>query len=189
MAIDWNAIRRRFDPLEPPQPQEVARTYVPRPEGLTSNLMEYLAPSVPTRICLLLGQRSSGKTTELLRAMIELQRHYPVVAVDLGAVLPGEFRILDVLFAMGGALSYLTAEEIAPGTLHRRLYTDLLAGMGDSVQKWVEKRESGLSVPALAKSLAVLAVGFVAGPEVADTVGKAADKVSASIVGSPLWPN
>jgi hypothetical protein len=98
-----------------------------------------------------------------------------VVVVNLGEILPGDFEILDVLFALGGAL-YRTAEAIAPGTLARRLYTDLLVSMGEAAQRWVEKEEAGLSVPALAKSLAVLAIGFVAGPGAAETLGKAADR-------------
>jgi hypothetical protein len=175
MAVDWHEIRRRFDPLEPPNLGDIDRIYVRRPEGLTSNLSEYLTPKLAPRICLLLGQRSSGKTTELLRTTLDLQAYYLVVVVNLSEILPGEFGILDVLFALGGAL-YRTAEEVAPGTVERRLYTDLLAGMGESVKKWVEKNETGLSVPALAKSLAVLVTGFFAGSKAAETLGKAADK-------------
>lgn len=56
-----------------------------------------------------------------------------MVVVNLGEILPGDFEILDVLFALGGAL-YRTAEAIAPGTLARRLYTDLLVSMTAEAQ-------------------------------------------------------
>jgi hypothetical protein len=175
MTINWNEIRRRFDPLAPATPEDVARIYAERPAGLTSDLIDCLRPETSRRTCLLTGQRSSGKTTELLRVMNELRTEYVIVAVDLAAVLPERFGILDVLFALGASL-YRTAEEIEPGQLDRHLYTDLIAGMGESVRAWVEKREAGFAVPALAKSLAVLAVGFVAGPGVAASFGNAADK-------------
>jgi hypothetical protein len=172
---DWNEIRRRFEFLEAPTSEEVLRIYVSRPPELMADLDRYLDPESPRKVCLLWGQRSSGKTTELLRLMMQKRQHYLIVFVDLGLILPPEFGILDVLFALGAAL-YRAAEEQAPGQLDRRLYTDLLASMGNSVQKWIEKRDAGIAVPALAKTLAVLAVGFIGGPGVATTVEKAADK-------------
>jgi len=95
--------------------------------------------------------------------------------VNLAAVLPEQFGMLDVLFALGAAL-YRTAEEMGPGRLERRLYTDLLAGMGESVQQWVEKREAGLALPALAKTLVVLTAGIAGGPGVATAFATIADK-------------
>ncbi len=176
MAIDWPDVRRRFDPWIPPSVQEVPRLYVPRPEGLASDLAEHLGPETQRRICLLVGQRSSGKTTELLRVMGDLQTHYLVVAVDLGSLLPfDDFGIPDVLFALGAAL-YRTAESLVPGSVNRGLYTDLVGGMGKSVHKWVEKHEAGISVPKLAKAAVVLTAGFIAGRQVAEIVEGAADK-------------
>lgn len=176
MAIDWNDIKRRFDPWIPPSVHEVPRLYAPRPEGLASDLVDYLGLEASRKICLLVGQRSSGKTTELLRVMDDLQKHYLVVFLDLGSLLPfDEFGIPDVLFALGAGL-YRTAESIAPGSVNRGLYTDLVGGLGKSVQKWVEKQEAGLSVPKLAKAAVVLTAGFIAGQQVAEIVERAADK-------------
>lgn len=176
MPIDWNDIRRRFDPWIPPSVHEVHRLYVPRPEGLASDLLDYLNPESARKTCLLVGQRSSGKTTELLRVMENLQEHYLVVAVDLGSLLPfDDFGIPDVLFALGAGL-YRTAESLVPGSANRSLYTDLVAGMGKSIHKWVEKHEAGISVPKLAKAAVVLTAGFIAGQQVADLVERLADK-------------
>ncbi|MBI2370673.1 MAG: hypothetical protein HYV08_10655 [Deltaproteobacteria bacterium] len=175
MAIDWHEIRHRFDPLARPTPHEVPHIYVRRPAGLTADLIVHLRPEVPERICLLLGQRSSGKTTELLQVMADLQVHYLVVVVDLGDVLPETFGILDVLFALGVAL-YRVGEEVASGQLDRRLYTDLLAGMGNSAQKWVERRQDGLVIPALAKALVLAARSIAPGP-VVDITEKIAERV------------
>lgn len=172
---DWNDVRRRFDFLESPTPEEVLRIYASRPPELMSDLDRYINPEGPRKVCLLWGQRRSGKSTELLRLMMQQRQHSLIVFVDLGRILPHDFGILDVLFALGAAL-YRAAEEQAPGQLDRRLYTDLVTCMGDSVQKWIEKRDAGIAVPAPAKTLAVLAVGFIGGPGVAATVGKAADK-------------
>jgi hypothetical protein len=63
MPVDWHEIRRQFDPLRTTQLADIDRIYVPRPAGLTSNLTQYLSAEDAPRTCLLLGQRSSGKTT------------------------------------------------------------------------------------------------------------------------------
>ena len=70
MAIDWDEIGRRFDPIVALRPDEIPRIYVRRPDPVSAALIEELRPALPPRLCFLVGQRSSGKTAELLRAMM-----------------------------------------------------------------------------------------------------------------------
>jgi hypothetical protein len=81
----WTPIYNAFNPWEPLRPEQMANWYVSRPQSPLQALVAELSPDRGTQRVLLLGHRSSGKSTEMVKLSTELAQRfsYLVVRIDL----------------------------------------------------------------------------------------------------------
>ncbi len=182
----WAPIWNAFDPFKPLQVEEqMDRWYVERPHSPLRRLRADLSPDHTPQHALILGHRSSGKTTELIRLAADLAAdfaQYFVVWVDVSESIPNIDRVTqaDVVFLMGAAL-YKLAAEVLPHPPDLKSYQALTESLESLVRETTASKTYRVpkdTVDKLVCFAATLAGGVAAGPLGAFFAGQSVKTVS-----------
>jgi hypothetical protein len=82
-SADWNAVYNAFNPFASIPIDRLDAWYVERPHAPRAALITRLNPQKGPQRILLVGDPSSGKTTELTKLATELQLHYDALVIRL----------------------------------------------------------------------------------------------------------
>jgi hypothetical protein len=105
-TLPWARIYNIFDPFSPLVPGQIDKLFVERPHSPLARLRYELGPDHLPQRMLLVGQPSSGKSTELARLATDLGRQeIMVVRIDLDQNLDASrVNPVETLFLMGLAI-------------------------------------------------------------------------------------
>ena len=168
----WTPIYNAFNPWEALHPGQMAAWYVPRPHSPLEALAAELSPDRGTQRVLLLGHRSSGKSTEMVRLATELAQrfNYLVVRIDLDQNLdPGKVNPIEVLFLLGAAVYKVALQELERKP-RRELFDRLIRDLETLVREHTESRTFEVDKKSLLDNLVCFGTGLVAGPVAAGVV-------------------
>lgn len=162
----WTPIYNFFNPFEPLRPDQMDDWYVARPDSPLQSLAVELSPDRGPQRVLLLGNRSSGKSTEMVRLATELAQRfdYLVVRIDLTQNLdPSKVNPIEILFLLGAAVY-----KVALGELERKpdaaLFDRLVSNLETLVREYTANDAFELDKKGLLDSLVCFGAGLVAGP-------------------------
>lgn len=112
-TLPWAHIYNTFDPFSPLVPGQIETLFVERPHSPLARLRYELGPDHLPQRMLLVGQPSSGKSTELARLAADLGREEMVVVrIDLDQNLDASrVNPVETLFLMGLAI-YKVAQAL-----------------------------------------------------------------------------
>lgn len=162
----WTQVYNAFDPFRPIPPERMADWYVERPQTPRSALMARLDPAkVPQRI-LLVGERSSGKSTELTKLAAELAERYDALIVRLDLAHNTDIdkaTPVDIIYLMGAAV-YRVAQEELSRKPDRKRFDALTESLYTLVREHTENKSFALDVEDVLKNLVVAGATAVLGP-------------------------
>jgi hypothetical protein len=162
----WTPVYNAFNPWEPLHPGQMADWYVARPHSPLQALVAELSPDRGTQRVLLLGHRSSGKSTEMVKLGTELARrfNYLVVRIDLDQNLdPGKINPIEVLFLLGAAVYKVARQELEQGP-DEALLDRLVGNLETLVREHTESKTFEVDKKGLLDNLVCFGAGLVAGP-------------------------
>jgi hypothetical protein len=162
----WTPVYNAFNPWEPLHPGQMADWYVARPHSPLQALVAELSPDRGTQRVLLLGHRSSGKSTEMVKLGTELARrfNYLVVRIDLDQNLdPGKINPIEVLFLLGTAVYKVARQELEQGP-DEALLDRLVGNLETLVREHTESKTFEVDKKGLLDNLVCFGSGLVAGP-------------------------
>ena len=165
----WTPIYNAFNPWEALHPEQMAAWYVARPHSPLEALAAELSPDRGTQRVLLLGHRSSGKSTEMVKLATELARRfdYLVVRIDLEQNLdPGKVNPIEVLFLLGAAVYKIALQELERKPA-KALFDRLVENLETLVREHTESRTFAVDKKSLLDNLICFGAGLVAGPAAA----------------------
>lgn len=135
--MNWIEIQNAFYPYEPiPIPlDKLDKWYVERPRSPYRQFLIRLHPARLPERYILVGHRSSGKTTELIKLASELRKTYFVVYLPLESNLDiSKVNPVEVLFLMGSAVYKVAQDE-----LEKKPREDLFKKLADSLTTLVRE--------------------------------------------------
>jgi len=175
----WTEVYNAFNPFEPVPLDKMDAWFVERPQSpLPALLVRFDPRKVPQRT-LLVGDASSGKTTELTKLAAELGTRYEyfVVRINLEQNLDIEkANPVEVIFLMGAAIYKVAQAELDRGP-DEALFHALVDGLNTLVQTHTENEEFRLDVGDLLANLICFGATMIAGP-----VGGAAAQVATQVI-------
>jgi len=162
----WTPIYNAFNPFESLHPEQMAAWYVPRPHSPLQALVAELSPDRGIQRVLLLGHRSSGKSTEMVRLATELAQrfNYLVVRLDLTQNLEiGKVNPIEVLFLLGAAVYKLALQELERKP-EAALFDRLVGNLETLVREHTESKTFEVDKKGLLNNLVCFGAGLLAGP-------------------------
>jgi hypothetical protein len=171
----WTPIYNAFHPFGVLDSRKLHAWYVPRPDNVRRELRQRFNPERPPSRIVFGGHPSSGKTTELLHFLPELeQTGYNAIFLNLEQNLSrfDEANSVEVLFLIGAAI-YRAAEEAQLKPDRSRL-DDLAEGLETIVQTHTGNKQFKLNLDELLKGMVMLAT-FALPSGVAQLATKAID--------------
>jgi len=177
----WTPVYNAFNPWEPLYPEQMADWYVARPHSPLQALVAELSPDRGTQRVLLLGHRSSGKSTEMVKLATELAQrfNYLVVRLDLTQNLEiGKVNPIEMLFLLGSAVYKVALQELERKP-KKELFDRLVGNLETLVQEHTESKTFEVDKKALLDNLVCFGAGLLAGP-VAAGMTKAIVELAAS---------
>ncbi|MBK8257819.1 MAG: hypothetical protein IPK82_34770 [Polyangiaceae bacterium] len=164
----WQKVHARFDPLEP---ASVRALRMDRDESPAAPIMKLLELPFGTPRLLLTGTVGTGKTTELFRVaeereqkelvvFLRLDKHFETTVGDRAALL--SISAWEVCFLAG--LAVLRAAENIGYKAPKSIETDLAAAYVAAARAAGAEDDPQVDIARLAKQMAVLVSGAVAGP-------------------------
>jgi hypothetical protein len=162
----WTPIYNAFNPWEPLRPDQMINWYVPRPHSPLQTLVAKLSPDRGTQPALLLGHRSSGKSTEMVKLATELAQrfNYLVVRIDLTQNLdPGKVNPIEILFLLGAAV-YKVAQQEVEQKPDAKLFDRLVGNLETLVREHTENKSFEVDKKGLLDNLVCFGAGLVGGP-------------------------
>ena len=169
LAEFWTPIYNAFNPMEPVPQGKMASWFVQRPDSPLKAMMARLAPQRLTQRVLLVGHRSSGKSSELARLGSELaaRYNYLVIRIDLEQNLEiDRVNPVEVLFLMGAAV-YKVAQASLKNKPDQARFDALVDGLNTLVRTQTENRQFSLDVADLLNNLIVFGATALIGPAAA----------------------
>jgi len=162
----WTDIYNVFNPFQPIPPERVADWYVERPHTPRPALMSRLDPTkVPQRV-LLVGERSSGKSTELTKLAAELAGKYDALIVRLDLTQNTDIdraNPVDIIYLMGAAIFKVAQEEL-PHKPDRGRFDALTQSLYTLVREHTENKKFEVDTEDLLRNLVVAGATVVFGP-------------------------
>jgi hypothetical protein len=162
----WTPIYNAFNPWEPLHPEQMAAWYVARPHSPLQALVAELSPDRGTQRVLLLGHRSSGKSTEMVKLATELAQrfNYLVVRIDLHENLEiGRVNPIEVLFLLGSAIYKVALQELEQKP-EAELFDRLVGNLETLVREHTESKTFEVDKKGLLDNLVCFGAGLAAGP-------------------------
>ena len=162
----WTPVYNAFNPWEPLHPEQMAAWYVARPHSPLQALMAELSPDRGAQRVLLLGHRSSGKSTEMVKLATELAQrfNYLVVRIDLTQNLEiGKVNPIEVLFLLGSAI-YKVARRELERKPRAELFDRLVGNLEILVREHTESKTFEVDKKGLLDNLVCFGAGLLAGP-------------------------
>jgi hypothetical protein len=163
----WSPVYNAFNPFQPVPPERLDAWFVERPDSPLSAILTHFRPQhLPERL-ILVGHRSSGKSSELARLATWLakpEHGYFVVNLDLSRNVNNINQVnqLEVLFLIGAAV-YKLAQE-AKLTPDKNRFDALVKSLESIVQTYTENKEFSIDTASLLRGLVCFGAGVVAGP-------------------------
>lgn len=114
-AKEWATITNAFNPIDPVPAEHLKDWYVDRPDGVLQDLFVRIHPEKLPQRMLVIGHRSSGKSTELVHLAEDARRYYNhlVVRVDINQNADiASVNPLEVLVLMGTAVFKVARSEL-----------------------------------------------------------------------------
>lgn len=177
----WTRIYNAFDPYRPVPPEKIDAWFVERPASPLLHLLTDLDPGrLPSR-SILVGQLSSGKSTELVKVATELRRRhdYFVVLLDLDESLDIEkANPVEVVFLMGAAVYKVATAELRGDPPPVALMNQLSNGLETIVKTQTANRNFSLNLAEVLGKVACYGASLLGGP-----VGTAVAEVAERTVG------
>jgi hypothetical protein len=168
LPSQWAAIYNAFNPFEPVPPDKMNQWFVTRPGSPLELLVRQFSPDRLPGRRILVGQPSSGKSSELTKLAAELQRRYGtlVVRLDLDYVTDvHRANPVDVLFLMGAALFKVATAELPPSRHpERQLLENHRKGLETLVRTHTRDRGYEVDLDRLLDGLLVFGGAALAGP-------------------------
>lgn len=154
---DWIKIQNAFYPYEPIPilPDKLDAWYVERPGSPCREFLELLNPQLFPGRYVLVGHRSSGKTTELIKLATELRKNYDYFVVylpleynlDISRVNPAE-----VLFLMGAAIYKVASDELEEKP-EKKLLEELENSLTTLVQERTQYKKFSINLAELLEGM------------------------------------
>lgn len=129
-------------------------------------LVAELSPDRGTQRVLLLGHRSSGKSTEMVKLSTELAQrfNYLVVRIDLTQNLEiGKVNPIEVLFLLGSAVYKVALQELEREP-EAELFDRLVGNLETLVREYTESKTFAVDKKGLLDNLVCFGAGLLAGP-------------------------
>jgi hypothetical protein len=180
-SLPWARIYNIFDPFSPLAPGQIESLFVERPHSPLARLRYELGPEHLPQRMLLVGQPSSGKSTELARLAADLGDQEMVIArIDLDQNLDASrVNPVETLFLMGLAI-YKVAQTVygsVPGKAPDRKPVEEMHKALETIVTSHTKIESPLDLTREIEELVCFTAtglaGVVAGPAGAAVAGAA----------------
>lgn len=163
----WARIYNAFDPYRPVPPEKVDAWFVERPASPLLRLLTDLDPGrLPSR-SILVGQLSSGKSTELVKVATELRRRhdYFVVLLDLDESLDIEkANPVEVVFLMGAAVYKVAMAELPGDPPPVALMDQLSNGLETIVKTQTANRNFSLNLAEVLGKVVCYGASMLGGP-------------------------
>ncbi len=167
-GINWTDIQNVFYPYEPIPipPDKLDEWYVERYRSPYRQLLLRLKPDkIPERY-ILVGHRSSGKTTELVKLTTELRKTHDYFVVylplehnlDISKVNP-----VEVLFLMGVSIYKIASEELQEKPREELLHR-LEQSLTTLVREETDNKNFSIDIRKLVENLVCFGASLLAGP-------------------------
>lgn len=172
---NWIEIQNAFYPYEPVPipPDKLDAWYVERPRSPYADFLERLNPEMFPERYVLVGHRSSGKTTELIKLAAELRKVHDYFVV----YLPLEYNLdisrvnpVEVLFLIGTGIWKVANDELEEKP-DEKLINELVNSLTTLVQEETKSKRFSINIPELLKSVVCLGASFFC-PEAALALGQ-----------------
>ena len=169
----WTAVFNRFDPWRPLSGDELETWFVAREDSPLPRMGFSLRPESIEQKILLVGQRGSGKTSELFKLISQLQDEYFTIYVDLFVSLDlNTSSLLEMLFCIGAAV-YKAAQDVGVRP-SEKLWEDLVSSQSTLIREQTRQSDFKLD-PAAILSTLVCTAGTIYPPLAA--AGKALEGI------------
>jgi hypothetical protein len=161
----WTPIYNAFNPYEPLLPHQLDEWFVERPDSPLPVLFRHLNPARALQRLIFGGHPASGKSSELAKLAVELERNYGyfVTQINLEYNLRKlrETNQIEVLFLMGAALFKVAkAAQLNPD---QKRFDNLVNALETLVQTHTENRGFKVNISSLLNGLVCFGT-FIAGP-------------------------
>ncbi len=159
--VPWQEIYTRFDPVQKLQ-GETLRYFVPRDPQLLEGIAVDLNFSPGNYQALYVGQRGSGKSSELRYLARRVEGDYLTVLVDVDE-LTDLFNVnhVEVLYLLGASI--YGAAGLAGHQLEERLLEELVSSIETLVREQTERDDFSIDLPAVLAAIASTAAGATVG--------------------------
>lgn len=169
---NWTAVFNQFNPWLPVSGEQIDTLYVEREDSVWRRLEISMRPNRVAHKVILVGQRGSGKTSELFKLISKMQEDYHTIYVDLyGSLEVSTASKIEVITCLGAAI-YKSAKD-AGFELSGRLWDDLLSSISTVVREQIRRRDFELDPVGLLSTVICTAGAFY--PPLS-TVGEAVHK-------------
>lgn len=139
MVSKWNTVRNCFNPITPVSGKYLDAWFVSR-ESSPLKRIEFVLEPGPGKKILLVGQRGSGKTSELFKLISEIQEDYFTVYLDFYASLDLDIASrIELLFCIGAAV-YKAARE-AMLDLPQDLWNEMVSSISTLIREQIKERK------------------------------------------------